>query len=467
MLLLSVPLTAQEKRLSIYAPQMFYQVSITDRGKDAYVGLFDILEPLGRVEARVDGKKWKLSFTGSGPTVEAEFQDGKRKGKIHGADFELPANFVLQGGRGNVPLASLANLLPRLLERTVEFRAAPRRLFIGSVAMKLSLDLKRNPNRLVAVFPNPVSPQIATDGAHVRLTFTRDPVIPTGVDVYSYTEAPFASSNVAEANGIATLDVVGTVPLQASMSDGAKTLTISALTQAAAPAPSTANPQQPAPSTPAPGTPSSATATIPATPAKPHGRIYYVALDAGHGGDERGAQLTDTLNEKDVTLALARRIQHELEARGISVYVVRPGDTTLTADQRAAAANISRAAIYVSVHAATLGTGVRVFTAMVPPAAAPNRRAFLPWDSAQASFVANSSAVANSISTECGSRKIPVKALAAPVRPLNNIAAAALAIEIAPQADTVESITDAKYQQDVAAAIASGIANIRGKLETQ
>jgi N-acetylmuramoyl-L-alanine amidase len=69
--------------------------------------------------------------------------------------------------------------------------------------------------------------------------------------------------------------------------------------------------------------------------------------------------------------------------------------------------------------------------------------------------------------TECNSRKIPVKTVAAPVRPLNNIAAAAIAVEIAPQADTVESITDARYQQVVAAAIASGIANVRGKLEAQ
>jgi N-acetylmuramoyl-L-alanine amidase len=467
LLLASMPLIAQEKRLSIYAPQMFYQVSVTDHGKDAYVGLFDILEPLGHVESRVDGKKWKLSFTGSGSAIDAEFQDGKRKGRVRGTDFELPANFVLQGDRGYVPIASLANLLPRLLEKTAEVHPSPRRLFIGGVAMKFTLDLKHNPNRLVATLPNSVSPQIATDGTHVRLTFVRDPVIPTGIDVYSYTEPPFASSNFSEANGIATLDVVGTVPLQAAMSDGGKTLTISAMVQQAAPSTTPAN-QQPATPTPAPGTPASATSAAPA-PAKPRtgGRMYYVALDAGHGGDERGAQLTETLNEKDVTLALARRIQHELEARGITVYNVRSGDNTLTADQRAASANGSRAAIYVSVHAATLGTGLRVFTAMVPPMATPNRRAFLPWDTAQASFVVNSSGVASSIVTECTSRKISVKSLAAPVRPLNNIAAAAIAVEIAPKADTVESITDAKYQQDIAAAIASGIANVRGKLEVQ
>jgi len=467
-LLVILPLVAQEKRLSIYAPQTFYQVSITDHGKDAYVGLFDLLEPLGKVEARVADKKWKLSFTGSGQPVDAEFQDGKRKCKIHGNDFEMTGNFILQGGRGYVPVTSLANLLPRIIEKTLEVHAAQRRLFIAGVAMKFTLDLKHNPNRLVATLPSPIAPQIANDGTHLRLTFVRDPVIPTGVDVYSYTEAPFASSNFSEANGIATLDVVGTVPLQASISDGGKTLTISAVNQQAAPAPTTPNPQVPSPTAPSAGTPSSATATVPAATPKPRtGRMYYVALDAGHGGDERGAQLTETLNEKDVTLAVARRIQHELEARGITVYNVRPGDNTLTSDQRAASANGSRAAIYISVHAATLGTGLRVFTAMVPPLATPNRRAFLPWDTAQAAYIANSYAVAGAVAAECNQRKITVKSLGAPVRPLNNIAAAAIAVEIAPQADTVESITDAKYQQDIATAIAAGVADMRGKLEGQ
>jgi N-acetylmuramoyl-L-alanine amidase len=104
---------------------------------------------------------------------------------------------------------------------------------------------------------------------------------------------------------------------------------------------------------------------------------------------------------------------------------------------------------------------------MIPSVQRTSRHAFLPWDSAQAAFVSGSGSVADAIVTECKNRKLPVRALAAPVRPLNNIAAPAIAIEIAPQGDTVESITDAKYQQDVASAIAAGIAAARGKLEAQ
>jgi N-acetylmuramoyl-L-alanine amidase len=459
-------LFAQEKRLSVYAPQMYYQVSVADRSGNEYVGLLELLEPLGKVESRLDGKKWKLRFTGSGATIETEFQDGKRKGKVRGTDFDLPANFLLQGDRGYVPINSLGNLLPRLLERTVELHAAPRRLFVGGAAMKLVLDLKHAPNRLIASFPNPVSPQIASDGTHVRVTFTRDPVTTSGVDVFSYSEPPFASSNLSETNGSAILDLVGTVPLQATFSDGGKTLTIAAAASQPAPANSAANAPTPATtSSPAETTPA---VTPGATTAKPRsgGRIYVVALDAGHGGDERGAQLTETLNEKDVTLSLTRRIQHELESRGISVFLVRAGDSTITPEQRAISTNSSRSVIYVSIHAATLGTGLRIFTAMLPSTET-NPRAFLPWNTAQASFGKNSSSLAAAIASECTTRKLPVKSFSAPVRPLNNIAAAAIAIEIAPQADTVESISDAKYQQVMAAAVAAGIASARNRLEAQ
>jgi N-acetylmuramoyl-L-alanine amidase len=465
LLLLSTALVGQQKNLSVYAPQMYYQVSIVDRGGVEYVGLVDLLEPIGRVESRAVGKKWELRFTGTGPTIEAEFQDGKRKAKIRGNDLDLSGNFGLQGDRGYVPVSSLANFLPRVLDRTADLHAASKRLFIGATAMKLVLELRHAPTHLVATFPNPVSPQIATDGSHLRIVFTRDPVVPSGTDVVSYSEAPLASSNFSEANGVAVLNVVGTAPLEAQFSDGGKTLTIAASEPQTAPSPTVAGAPLPAPAVPTPGAPDAIAAGTTAKPSRPAGRTYFIALDAGHGGDERGAQLTEALNEKDVTLALSRRIQHELEARGMSVYIVRGSDNTLTSDQRAASVNGSRAAIYVSVHAATLGTGIRIFTAMIPSAPSYGRRAFLPWETAQASFVANSSAVASAITTECKTRNLPVKSLSAPVRPLNNIATAAIAVEIAPQADTVESITDAKYQQEVASAIAAGIAASRGKLE--
>jgi N-acetylmuramoyl-L-alanine amidase len=47
---------------------------------------------------------------------------------------------------------------------------------------------------------------------------------------------------------------------------------------------------------------------------------------------------------------------------------------------------------------------------------------------------------------------------------MNNIAAPAIAVEIAPPDDRVESIAAPEYQEQVAQSIAAGIAAVRSKL---
>jgi N-acetylmuramoyl-L-alanine amidase len=53
---------------------------------------------------------------------------------------------------------------------------------------------------------------------------------------------------------------------------------------------------------------------------------------------------------------------------------------------------------------------------------------------------------------------------AAPLRPLNNIAAPAVAVELASSSDNVAQIADASYQQQIAQSIAAGIVALRSRL---
>jgi hypothetical protein len=160
---------ATDKKLSVYTPQATYSVTIADRDSQEYIGLIDLLEPLGKVEARGDNK-WKLEFTPANTTksIDLEFQNNKRRAKIRGANIDLPANFVLTADRGYVPLASLPNLLPRLLDQTVQLHDTGHRLFIGSTAIKLLPYLRKDPSRLVLTFPTTVSPFIASEGSNLR-----------------------------------------------------------------------------------------------------------------------------------------------------------------------------------------------------------------------------------------------------------------------------------------------------------
>jgi len=192
----------------------------------------------------------------------------------------------------------------------------------------------------------------------------------------------------------------------------------------------------------------------------------FVILDAAHGGSDNGAVLSPNLQEKTVNLALARRLQKELEARGIPVVLTRAADNGLTADQRATAANTSHASLYIALHSSATGHGVRIYTALLAPAP-PGQgvRSFLPWETAQAPFLPKSAAAAATLASGCDLAALPVRSSAAPVRPLNSVTVAAVAVEVAPLGPSAEELASPEYQQRIAAALASGIAVLRSQME--
>lgn len=441
--------TPDEKRITIYSAAANYSLPVIEHNGQDYAGLFEMLEPLGTVVSKTEGSRWKLRYN----DVEGEFTTGKTRARIRGRDFDLRAKFLMENGRGLVPLAALTTLLPRFLGGPVTFHEGSRRLFVGNVAVHFTAQVsKSTPPALVMDFTAPVNPMIATEPGKLRMVFSHEPLVPPGSQTLTFDNKAIPSASYQESNGAAEITVAGTVPLFASFTNDGRTITI-------APAP-----QPSAQTTPAPGTPpASVTPATPAPPAAPVARRYFAVVDASHGGYERGAALSSQLSEKDVTLAFARRIAQELETRGLNTLLLRDGDTTLTLDQRANLANATHAAIYICVHAASEGNGVRVYTALVP-AVGEGRGPFLDWNTAQSAFHATSQTAQASLSAELQRRQVPVRSLTAPLRPLNNIITAAVAIEVAPPADDISALTSATYQQLVASSVASGVVAVRDKL---
>ena len=77
-----------------------------------------------------------------------------------------------------------------------------------------------------------------------------------------------------------------------------------------------------------------------------------VVLDPGHGGGDTGTVGPHGVMEKEVTLAVARRLQRYLEARlGVKVFLTRQGDQDVDLDQRTAIANGYNADLFISIHA--------------------------------------------------------------------------------------------------------------------
>jgi len=81
-------------------------------------------------------------------------------------------------------------------------------------------------------------------------------------------------------------------------------------------------------------------------------RVITLAIDAGHGGEDPGAVGKRGTYEKNVTLAIARRIEKLAEAEpSMRVLMTRDGDYFVPLHQRVAKARHVSADLFVSIHA--------------------------------------------------------------------------------------------------------------------
>jgi N-acetylmuramoyl-L-alanine amidase len=84
--------------------------------------------------------------------------------------------------------------------------------------------------------------------------------------------------------------------------------------------------------------------------------LHTVVVDAGHGGTDPGnpgRYLPRGVNEKHITLALARELQDELHKRGVDVVMTRSGDTLISLRDRARMCRADCSA-FVSIHVNSL-----------------------------------------------------------------------------------------------------------------
>src|SRR5271170_1984578 len=83
---------APDKHLSVYSTAANYSLPVVQRDRRDYVGLLEVLEPLGKVSAKFDGQRWRLRYNNR---VEGDFFVGKTRIRVQGHDAELPARFLL------------------------------------------------------------------------------------------------------------------------------------------------------------------------------------------------------------------------------------------------------------------------------------------------------------------------------------------------------------------------------------
>ena len=82
------------------------------------------------------------------------------------------------------------------------------------------------------------------------------------------------------------------------------------------------------------------------------GREIVVVIDAGHGGEDPGALGRGGAREKDVVLAIAKKLATEVDGQpGMRAVLVRDGDYFVSHRKRMEIAHHARADFFISIHA--------------------------------------------------------------------------------------------------------------------
>jgi len=81
-------------------------------------------------------------------------------------------------------------------------------------------------------------------------------------------------------------------------------------------------------------------------------RLITVAIDAGHGGEDPGALGASGSHEKDITLALAKKLKQKIDAQeNMHAVLIRDGDYFVPLAQRVTKARAVKADLFMSIHA--------------------------------------------------------------------------------------------------------------------
>ncbi|HYM25317.1 MAG TPA: N-acetylmuramoyl-L-alanine amidase [Vicinamibacterales bacterium] len=201
----------------------------------------------------------------------------------------------------------------------------------------------------------------------------------------------------------------------------------------------------PRPATPPPPPPPPGPIELPPLLAPAAASVRTIALDPGHGGEDQGVKTADGIFEKDLTLAVARRLKVTIEGRlGIRVLLTREDDRAVSLDQRTSIANNNKADLFVSIHAnasmrRSLG-GATIYSASFATAAARDAAAeeservptfagglrdiqLVPWDLAQTHHLDQSTMFAGMVLQQLTDR-VPLAQVPVATAPLRVLASA-------------------------------------------
>ncbi len=467
-------LAASSEPVVVLVDQHRREIVPVVRGEAELVPLAELIQGLP-VTMAPDPRGGAVTLTSEGRKVT--LYDRKSLASVDGDLRLLSSNVLFEGGRWLVPVDSAPRFLGPLLRKRTDWRSAQRVLLVGNASIPrivVRTSVSGNTVRVAIEASEKVPYRVAQEQGRVTVAIPRDVI-----DVSLQPER-LTGGIVEVVQFVGGKDNVFAITLGRRFKDlqaheeetpPRLVLDFQALPMAAG---------EPSPSPSAPLAP---------RPVAPEGSaIRTVVIDPGHGGDDVGAKGPGGALEKDVTLAIARKVRAAVaNSLGVQAFLTRDRDQEVALDERAAFANNYKSDIFISIHAnASRAQGVRgseVYFLSYQASDDESRRvaaleggevpviasappssdvALILWDMAQAEHLEESSTLASRIQDELaevtGSERRGVKQ--APFRVLVGAAMPAVLVEVAFISNSEEEkllVSDA-YQSKIAAAVVRGIA---------
>jgi N-acetylmuramoyl-L-alanine amidase len=412
----------------------------------------------------------------------------------------LPAPVTRRSNRWLVPVEFISRALAPIYDVRLDFRPATRLLVIGDLRVprvtaqyddgpaSLRVTFEITPRATATVTQEPGRLLLRIDGDSLDTSLPTPPQqqLMTGIRA---TEPTTIQMDLGQR--------FGTFRASPPVSSGAAVIVTVELLAAGADTSAAASPS-------APGGAAGDKPAAPTAPIAPGGElpvfggvtrptIRTIVIDPGHGGEEIGVKGPGGALEKDVTLAVARRVKTAIEGRlGMRVLLTREGGTRVDADGRAAIANNNKADLFISLHAnGSLQPTVRgaiIYTLSLDRVGEDARRqsqtdrvvlplfgggsrevALVEWELAQAAHLDGSNAFAgivdHKLRTTAG---VPTVALQrAPMRTLAGTNMPAVLIEMGYLSNAKEEklLTSGDFQNGLALALTEAVAEFRNHVE--
>jgi N-acetylmuramoyl-L-alanine amidase len=435
----------------------------------------DELASAFQVTVRDDTLARAVTITARGKTIV--LTPSQSLASVAGRLVSLPAAPSRIGGRWHVPVEFIPRALALIVGTKLDLRKGSRLLIAGDLRVPrvaIRHELPGNGARLVFDIVPPTPHTVVQEAGRLVVRFE-------GADALDAALPEFASEGWVQAVRLAEN------PPSVAIELGPRFSSFRAADAAVDPATSRlvidvfgAAETPPPPTTLA--TPETAPPVLP--PTTPG--LRTIVIDPGHGGHEAGSKGPKGTLEKDVALAIARRVKAALEARlGARILLTRDGDAAVPLDARASLANNNKADLFVSIHAngsvRPSAAGAEVFYAGVERYQADAQRPgdpggtlmpvfgggtreidIVPWNSAQSRYVAESAAAARLFEAALRAL-VPMNPRAlqqAPLRVLVGANMPAVLVEVGylTNADQEVQLRGGDFQGRLVHAIAEGIA---------